>query len=136
MTAIPGFPNLFTVLGPNSPTGSIPDRNRRTSAERSRDRRRRIGRKINGMCRNIRTLHNFEPPATTDEVHAAALQYVRKVAGTTKPSQANVAAFDEAVEAVAAATQHLLDHLVTSAAPKDREVEAAKAKARSAARYA
>ncbi|MCK0441013.1 DUF2277 domain-containing protein [Gordonia alkaliphila] len=88
------------------------------------------------MCRNIRTLHNFEPPATTDEVHAAALQYVRKVAGTTKPSQANVAAFDEAVEAVAAATQHLLDHLVTSAAPKDREVEAAKAKARSAARYA
>lgn len=88
------------------------------------------------MCRNIRTLHNFEPPATTDEVHAAALQYVRKVAGTTTPSQANVAAFDEAVEAVAAATQHLLDHLVTNAAPKDREVEAAKAKARSAARYA
>lgn len=87
------------------------------------------------MCRNIRTLHNFEPPATTDEVHAAALQYVRKVAGTTRPSQVNAEAFDAAVEAVAAATQQLLDALVTTAAPKDREVEAAKAKARSAARY-
>lgn len=87
------------------------------------------------MCRNIKVLHNFEPPATTDEVHAAALQYVRKVAGTTKPSQANREAFDEAVEAVAEATRHLLDHLVTSAPPKDREVEAAKAKARSAARF-
>lgn len=87
------------------------------------------------MCRNIKVLHNFEPPATTDEVHAAALQYVRKVAGTTKPSQANTEAFDEAVEAVAEATRHLLDHLVTTAPPKDREVEAAKAKARSAARF-
>ncbi|MFC0313857.1 DUF2277 domain-containing protein [Gordonia phosphorivorans] len=87
------------------------------------------------MCRNIRTLHNFEPPATTDEVHAAALQYVRKVAGTSRPSQVNAEAFDAAVEAVAAATQQLLDALVTTAAPKDREVEAAKAKARSAARY-
>jgi hypothetical protein len=88
------------------------------------------------MCRNIRTLHNFEPPATRDEVQAAALQYVRKVSGSTRPSQANQAAFDEAVRAVAAATQHLLDHLTTSAPPKDREVEAAKARARAAERYA
>lgn len=87
------------------------------------------------MCRNIRVLHNFEPPATSDEVHAAALQYVRKIAGSTKPSAANSAAFDAAVRAVAAATQDLLDHLVSSAPPKDREVEAAKAKARSAARF-
>ena len=88
------------------------------------------------MCRNIRTLHNFEPPATGDEVQAAALQYVRKVSGSTRPSQANQAAFDEAVRQVAAATQHLLDHLTTSAPPKDREVEAAKARARAAERYA
>lgn len=90
---------------------------------------------IESMCRNIRQLHNFEPPATTDEVYAAALQYVRKVSGSTKPSQANQEAFDEAVRQVAVATQHLLDHLVTSAPPKDREVEAAKAKARAAERY-
>ena len=88
------------------------------------------------MCRNIRQLHNFEPPATSDEVRAAALQYVRKVAGTTKPSLANQAAFDEAVAAVAHATQHLLDHLSTSAPPKNREVEAEKARARARARYA
>jgi len=88
------------------------------------------------MCRNIRTLHNFEPPATRDEVQAAALQYVRKVSGSTRPSQANQAAFDEAVRQVAVATQHLLDHLTTSAPPKDREVEAAKARARAAERYA
>ena len=88
------------------------------------------------MCRNIRTLHNFEPPATTDEVHAAALQYVRKVSGTTKPSQANQAAFDRAVLEVAATTRRLLEELVTSAPPKDREVEAAKARERAAARYA
>ena len=88
------------------------------------------------MCRNIRQLHNFEPPATTDEVRAAALQYVRKVSGSTKPSQANEEAFAEAVEAVAQATQHLLDHLTTSAPPKDRETEAAKARARSEARFA
>ena len=88
------------------------------------------------MCRNIRQLHNFEPPATREEVHDAALQYVRKVSGSTKPSQANAAAFARAVEAVAAATQQLLEELVTSAPPKDREVEAAKARARSAARYA
>ncbi|HUQ60827.1 DUF2277 domain-containing protein [Lentzea sp.] len=87
------------------------------------------------MCRNIRVLHNFEPPATTDEVRAAALQYVRKVSGAAKPSAANQAAFDKAVEAVAAATRELLDALVTTAPPKDREVEAAKAKARSAERY-
>lgn len=88
------------------------------------------------MCRNIRTLHNFEPPATRSEVHAAALQYVRKVSGTAAPSQANAAAFEEAVAAVAHATEHLLDALVTSAAPKNREVEATKARARAAARYA
>jgi hypothetical protein len=88
------------------------------------------------MCRNIRTLHNFDPPATDEEVHASALQYVRKISGSTKPSQANSAAFDEAVEAVAAATRELLDHLVTKAPPKNREVEAAKAKARSEARFA
>jgi hypothetical protein len=87
------------------------------------------------MCRNIRQLHNSQPPATSDEVRAAALQYVRKVSGATRPSQANQAAFDEAVDQVAHATQHLLDHLTTAAPPKDREVEAAKAKARAQARY-
>jgi hypothetical protein len=88
------------------------------------------------MCRNIRTLHNFEPPATHDEVHEAALQYVRKISGSTRPSQANAQAFEEAVEAVAAATHRLLEQLVTNAPPRDREVEAAKARARSAARFA
>ncbi|MBM7504559.1 DUF2277 domain-containing protein [Agromyces aurantiacus] len=88
------------------------------------------------MCRNIHQLHNFEPAATSDEVRAAAVQYVRKVSGSTHPSKANQPAFDEAVEAIAHATQHLLDHLVTSAPPKDREVEAAKARARAAKRYA
>lgn len=88
------------------------------------------------MCRNIHTLHNFEPAATSDEVRAAALQYVRKVSGSTHPSQANRAAFDAAVEEIAHSTQHLLDHLVTNAPPKDREVEAAKARARAAKRYA
>jgi hypothetical protein len=88
------------------------------------------------MCRNIRTLHNFDPPATGDEVHASALQYVRKISGSTDPSQANAEAFDEAVEAVAAATRELLDRLVTKAPPKNRAVEVAKAKARSEARFA
>jgi len=88
------------------------------------------------MCRNIRPLHNFEPPATHDEVAAAALQYVRKVSGSTRPSQANQAAFDRAVAEVTEATQRLLDALVTTAPPKDREVEAAKARARAQARYA
>ena len=88
------------------------------------------------MCRNIRTLHNFEPPATTDEVHAAALQYVRKVSGSTRPSQANQEAFDRAVREVTEITRRLLDELVTSAPPKDREVEAAKARERAAVRYA
>ena len=88
------------------------------------------------MCRNIRTLYNFEPPATDDEVRAAALQYVRKISGTTKPSQANAEAFDRAVEEVAAVSQRLLDVLVTAAPPKDREVEAAKARERAAKRYA
>jgi hypothetical protein len=88
------------------------------------------------MCRNIRTLHNFDPPATDEEIQASALQYVRKISGSTKPSQANAEAFDEAVEAVADVTRRLLDRLVTTAPPKDREVEAAKAKARSEARFA
>jgi hypothetical protein len=88
------------------------------------------------MCRNIRTLHNFDPPATDEEIQASALQYVRKISGSTKPSQANAEAFDEAVEAVATVTRDLLDRLVTKAPPKDREVEAAKAKARSEARFA
>jgi hypothetical protein len=88
------------------------------------------------MCRNIRTLHNFDPPATDEEIQASALQYVRKISGSTKPSQANAEAFDEAVEAVAAASRQLLDRLVTTAPPKNREVEAAKAKARSEARFA
>jgi hypothetical protein len=87
------------------------------------------------MCRNIRTLHNFEPHATSEEVHAAALQYVRKISGSTKPSKANQEAFDEAVHEIAHITQHLLDALVTQAPPKDRDVEAAKAKARAAIRY-
>lgn len=87
------------------------------------------------MCRNIRPLHNFEPPATRTEVSAAALQYVRKVAGVSKPSAANAAAFDTAVAEVAAATERLLDSLVTSAPKKDRDIEAAKARARAAARY-
>ena len=82
------------------------------------------------MCRNIRTLHNFEPPATEDEVRAAALQYVRKISGYTKPSRANEEAFDRAVEAVEAVSRELLDALTTASPPKDREVEAAKARAR------
>lgn len=88
------------------------------------------------MCRNIRVLHNFEPPATPDEVRGAALQYVRKVSGAAKPSAANEAAFARAVQAVEAATRELLDSLVTTAPPKDREVEAAKARERAAVRYA
>ena len=88
------------------------------------------------MCRNIRPLNNFEPPATRDEVSAAALQYVRKVSGTTKPSQANQEAFDRAVREIAHITEHLLDELVTTAPPKNREVEAAKARARAELRYA
>ncbi|WP_309115656.1 DUF2277 domain-containing protein [Saccharothrix sp.] len=87
------------------------------------------------MCRNIRVLHNFEPPATEDEIRAAAVQYVRKVSGSTHPSAANREAFDIAVEAVAEATRVLLESLVTKAPPRDREVEAAKAKERAAARY-
>lgn len=88
------------------------------------------------MCRNIRVLHNFEPAATPEEIHDAALQYVRKVSGSTKASKANEAAFARAVEEVTAASQRLLDALVTHAPPRDREVEAAKAKARAAARFA
>lgn len=88
------------------------------------------------MCRNIRPLNNFEPPASRDEMHAAALQYVRKVAGTTRPSAANQRAFDDAVAAVAHATEHLLDALVTTAPPKSREEEAAKARLRAEKRYA
>jgi hypothetical protein len=88
------------------------------------------------MCRNIRTLYNFEPPATEEEVRASALQYVRKISGFNKPSQANTEAFERAVDAVTAASFELLDGLTTSAPPKDRQVEAAKARARSAQRYA
>jgi hypothetical protein len=88
------------------------------------------------MCRNIRTLYNFEPPATDSEVRAAALQYVRKVSGSSKPSRANAAAFDSAVDQVTRATRRLLDELVTSAPPKDRELEAAKRRARAAQRFA
>jgi hypothetical protein len=88
------------------------------------------------MCRNIRTLYNFEPPATEDEVRAAALQYVRKVSGFTRPSQANAEAFQHAVDAVADVSLRLLDGLTTNAAPKDREVEAAKARARGERRRA
>jgi hypothetical protein len=87
------------------------------------------------MCRNIRTLHNFDPPATTEEIHASALQYVRKISGSTKPSHANEAAFNRAVEEVAAITRRLLSELVTNAPPKNREAEAAKARARAAERY-
>lgn len=87
------------------------------------------------MCRNIRPLYNYAPPATAQEVSSAALQYVRKVSGTNRPSAANVTAFEEAVAEVAAATQRLLDTMVTSAPPRDREVEAAKARERSAARF-
>ena len=88
------------------------------------------------MCRNIHTLHNFEPPATDEEIRGAALQDVRKISGSTKPSLANVEAFDRAVEEVALATTNLLDKLVTSAAPKNREVEAAKRRARAVERFA
>jgi hypothetical protein len=88
------------------------------------------------MCRNIRTLHNFDPPATKEEIHDAALQYVRKISGSTKPSRANAEAFDRAVDDIARVTARLLDELVTSAPPKDRETEAAKRRARAAERYA
>ncbi len=88
------------------------------------------------MCRNIRALHNFDPPATGDEVHAAALQFVRKISGSTKPSKANEAAFDAAVAEIAHSAHRLLASLDTTAPPKDRAVEAAKAKARSAQRFA
>ena len=88
------------------------------------------------MCRNIRTLHNFDPPASDEEVRSAALQYVRKISGYTKPSKANVEAFEQAIDEVAAVSTTLLDRLVTSAAPKDREVEAAKRRARAEQRFA
>jgi hypothetical protein len=88
------------------------------------------------MCRNIRTLHNFDPPANDEEIRAAALQYVRKISGYTKPSQANTEAFEEAIEEVAEVSTKLLDRLVTSAPPKDREVEAAKRRARAEQRFA
>ena len=88
------------------------------------------------MCRNIRPLHNFAPPATEDEVAAAALQFVRKVSGATRPSQANQAAFDRAVAEIAHTTRHLLEELVTTAPPKDRDVEAGKRRARAESRYA
>jgi hypothetical protein len=88
------------------------------------------------MCRNIRTLHNFDPPATSDEVHAAAVQYVRKISGAAKPSAANQAAFDDAVNEITHITGHLLERLTTNTPPKNREVEAIKARARAQQRYA
>jgi hypothetical protein len=88
------------------------------------------------MCRNIRTLYNYDPPATDEEMRAAALQYVRKISGFNKPSRANAAAFEDAVDEVERASRQLLDRLVTSAPPKDREVEAAKARAKAAERFA
>lgn len=88
------------------------------------------------MCRSIHTLHNLQPAVTSDEVQAAALQFVRKISGTTKPSQANKEAFDRAVAEIAHITEHLLEELVTQAPPKDRELEAAKRRARAAERYA
>jgi hypothetical protein len=94
------------------------------------------GRYDRDMCRNIKTLYNFEPPASEEEVRAAALQYVRKVSGFARPSQANAEAFEHAVDAVAAASTQLLDALVTSATPRDREIEAAKARERAAQRFA
>ena len=87
------------------------------------------------MCRNIKTLHNFDPPATSEEIHAAALQYVRKVSGSTKPSKANEAVFMRAVDEIAHITAHLLEDLVTGAVPRDREAEAAKARARAEKRF-
>ncbi len=87
------------------------------------------------MCRSIRPLHNFAPPATAEEMHAAALQYVRKISGTTRPSRVNTGAFERAVDEVALATRRLLDALVTTAPPRDREAEAAKARARAAQRF-
>jgi hypothetical protein len=100
-----------------------------TSSETAWTGGRRAARLV-GMCRNIRTLHNFEPPATDDEVRAAATQYVRKISGQTRPSQANAEAFEAAVDAITEASGRLLEALVTVAAPRDREVEAAKARAR------
>ena len=96
----------------------------------------RRGRRLDDMCRNIRQLHNFEPPASEDEVRAAALQYVRKISGSTKPSRANEAAFERAVDEVTAISRRLLADLVTTAPPKDRATEAAKARARAQKRYA
>ena len=98
--------------------------------------RKHRGANLGGMCRNIRQLHNFDPPTSNDEVHEAALQYVRKVSGSTKPSKANEEAFDRAVHEIAHATRHLLDSLVTAAPPKNREEEAAKRRARSEKRFA
>jgi hypothetical protein len=105
-------------------------------AHRRRPARRARAEHNKRMCRNIHPLHNFEPPATRAEVHDAALQYVRKIAGTSKPSKANEEAFNRAVSEIAHATQHLLEDLVSTAPPKNREVEAAKARARSANRFA
>ena len=91
--------------------------------------------RLDGMCRNIKTLHNFDPPATSEEVHAAALQYVRKVSGSTKPSKANEAVFMRAVDEIAHITAHLLEDMVTAAPARDREVEAARARARAEKRF-
>ncbi len=95
----------------------------------------KLGRQQNSMCRNIKTLHNFKPPATREEIHASSLQFVRKLSGFSKPSKANEEAFNRAIEQVTQAATDLLDSLVTTAPPRDREIEAAKARARSSERY-
>jgi hypothetical protein len=134
------------LIGREAGSGREPEAVRRATGDHEREPTpaEAAGRKARGdgrsklarMCKNIRTLHNFEPPATHEEIRASALQYVRKISGYNKPSRANAEAFDRAVDAVAAASSQLLSELVTSAPPKDREVEAAKARARSAQRYA
>ena len=127
-----------SVTKPLATTGldTLDQQRRRRLRGAPRDLSGALGLTVGAMCRNIRQLNNFEPPATSAEVQAAALQFVRKVSGMNKPSKANEQYFDEAVHDIAHITQHLLDHLTTSAPPKNREEEAAKARARSAARFA
>src|SRR4051794_26101319 len=129
------FPTPEEVIGADSARATAATA--RVAAVAVANRRVRDMRRLYaaGMCRNIRTLHNFEPPATPEEFQAPALQYVSKISGTTKPSQANQEIFDRAVEEVVAAPHRLLDGLVTAAPPRDREVEAAKARERAAKRY-
>jgi hypothetical protein len=122
----------YTGVAPVLACDVVPGRRGIAAAAVARTRRRYA----TGMCRNIRTLYNFDPPATDEEIRASALQYVRKISGFNKPSRANEEAFERALDAVIAASARLLSELETTAPPKDREVEAAKARARSAQRYA